>query len=192
VNPKSSYLVHLVAMLVALSAPIVAAGQSSPSDAGAGLWWEVSAGAGGARLTCHLCDPTRQIGPVLGAAVGAYASPRVRMGVEGRAWSNDDGDVRESVYEAGLTTQLHPRRGSGLHLVGGVGWSGYRAESFAYDAVRLTLGVGWDLPLVGPWLVGNRLAVDSSSFASLQNEDVTVAPSVGLSVLRFTVFLRNR
>jgi hypothetical protein len=179
-------------LLVALSAPIAAAAQSSPPDAGAGLWWEVSAGAGGARLTCDLCDPSRQIGPVLGAAVGAYASPRLRMGVEGRAWSNEDGDVRESVYEAGLTTQLHPRRGSGLHLVGGFGWSGYRAERFAYDAVRLTLGVGWDLPLIGPWLVGNRLAVDGSSFAALQNDDVTVAPSVGLSVLRFTVFLRNR
>jgi hypothetical protein len=58
--------------------------------------------------------------------------------------------------------------------------------------VRITLGVGWDLPLIGPWLVGNRLAVDGSSFAALQNEDVTVAASVGLSVLRFTVFLRNR
>lgn len=191
-NPKSSHFAYLVAMLVSLSAPVAAAGQSSPPDTGEGLWWEVSAGAGGARLTCDLCDPTRQIGPVLGAAVGAYASTRLRMGVEGRAWSNQDGDVRESVYEAGLTTQLHPMHGSGLHLVGGFGWSGYRAERFAYDAVRITLGVGWDLPLIGPWLVGNRLAVDGSSFAALQNEDVTVAASVGLSVLRFTVFLRNR
>ena len=79
------------------------------------------------RLSCTICDPARELGPAVGAALGTYANPNLRVGIEGGLWANDDGDVRETVYRAGLAAQLHPRPGSGLHLSGGLGWSGYRA-----------------------------------------------------------------
>ncbi|MDH3206773.1 MAG: hypothetical protein OEO79_09175 [Gemmatimonadota bacterium] len=172
--------------------PSAAFAQSPDEPSPGGIWWEISAGAGGMRLTCAICDPTRELGPAISGAVGAYGSPRVRVGLEGGGWANDDGDVRESVYRAGLVAQLHPRPDSGLHLIGGLGWSGYRAELFTYDAIRLTLGAGWDLPLTGDWVVGNRLLLDAASFASLKNDEGAIASPVGLSVMTFGLYIRRR
>jgi hypothetical protein len=143
-------------------------------------------------LSCSVCDPDRELGPSLSAAVGTYANPRLRVGLEGGLWANDDGEVRESVYRGGLVAQLHPRPRSGLHLVAGLGWAGYRADLFRYDALRLSLGAGWDLPLTGSWVVGNRVMLDASSFASLKNEEGDVATPVGLSVLTLGVYVRRR
>lgn len=179
-------LVVLAAFAPALSAQVP--GANPPL----GLWWEISAAAGGARLTCDVCDPSRELGPSVGVAVGAYASPSGRVGIEGGAWTNRDGGVRESVYRAGVVTQLHLKPGSGLHLIAGLGWAGYRAEDFTYDAVRLTLGGGWDLPLTDAWVAGNRVTLDGSSFGVLKNAGTSVARSVGLSVLTFGVYLRRR
>ena len=157
-----------------------------------GLWWEISAAAGGARLTCGVCDPSRELGPSVGVAIGAHASPSSRVGIEGGVWTHQDGDVRESVYRAGVVTQLHLKPGSGLHLIAGLGWSGYRAEDFTYDAIRLTFGAGWDLPLTAAWVAGNRVTLDGSSYGALKNAGTTVVSSVGLSVLRFGVYVRRR
>ena len=178
-----------VAALASTAPPLLA---QSPVDRGGGLWWEVSASAAAPRLTCDICDPSRQIGPSLTASSGAYARPGLRVGLEGTAWTHEDRGVRESVYGLGLIGHLHPRPGSGLHVVGGAGWAGYRAEQFAVDGFRVTLGLGWDLPLFGPWVVGNRLTLDGMAYASLANDGVEVASPVGLSVIRFGVFLRQR
>ena len=165
--------------------------QSAGSPAG-GLWWSVSVEAAGARLTCDVCDRARDLGASVGVATGAYASSQVRVGIEGGGWTHREGDVREIVYTAGVVAEVHPRPTSGLHLLGGLGWSGYRAEEFRHDAVRLRVGVGWDLPLTSSWLVGNRVLLDSSGFAPLDNEGTVVARSVGLSVVRFGVYVRRR
>ncbi len=148
-------------------------------------------GAGSARLTCDLCQPARDLGPSLDVVVGTFAAPTLRLGVEGGLWTHVDGEVRETVYRAGVQAALHPRVGSGFHLIGGLGWSGYRAEAFGYDAARLTLGVGWDLPIPGPWIVGNSVTLDAASFGSLRNESTAVARDVGLSVVRFGVYVRR-
>lgn len=185
-----------LALAVALCGPAGAEGQNVSGGGNdfqaSGLWWELSLGAAASRLSCNLCDPDREAGPVADLAVGAYASPRLRVGVNGGIWHhNDDGD-RESVYRAGVLAQLHPRPGSGLHLIGGAGWSGYRAGEFGSNTARLTFGAGWDLPLAPGWLVGNHVMVDASAFGALKNEEETVARGVGLSVLRLGVFLRRR
>lgn len=143
-------------------------------------------------LSCTICDPERELGPAVSAAFGTYANRVLRVGLEAGGWAHDDGDIREKVYRAGVVAQLHPRPGSGLHIVGGLGWSGYRAELYTYDAVRMTLGAGWDLPLTGSWIVGNRVLLDAASFGSLQNEQGAVATSVGLSVLTLGIYVRRR
>jgi len=181
-----------IAALAALFAVFAPPLKAQASAGSGGLWWEVSASAAAPRLTCDICDPSRQIGPSVAAATGAYASPRLRVGLEGSAWTNEDGDVRESVYGAGLVAHLHPRPSRGFHLVGGAGWTGYRAEQFGIDGIRVTLGLGWDLPLFGPWIVGNRLTLDGSAYASLANDGVVVASPVGMSMIRLGVFLRKR
>ena len=110
-------------------------------------------------------------------------------------------DFRETVYTAGVVAEIHPRAGSGLHLIGGLGWSGYRAGNvdadpdelgFHYNAPRLRLGIGWDLPLGASWSVGNRVTLDASSLGTLTNEGAPVANAVGLSLVRFGIYLRRR
>jgi hypothetical protein len=184
-------------MYVTLAPPSGALAQSPPD----GVWWSLSAAAASARLACDICDPTRDAGPAVEGAVGTYATPSLRVGVDGGAWTFRDGDFRETVLTAGVVAELHPRPGSGLHLIGGLGWSGYRANDtdpgpdqvgFRYDALRLRLGAGWDLPLTPSWSVGNRVTLDASSLGTLKDEDTPIARSVGLSLARFAVYVRHR
>jgi len=184
--------------VVALSAAIVVGialpGSSLLAQSGAtgGIWWGAQVHAGGARLTCDLCDRSRDLGGGIEASLGAYASDQVRVGVSGGAWTHREDDVREDIYTAGVVAEVHPVRGSGLHVLAGLGWSGYRAGDFALDAPRLRLGAGWDLPVASRWVVGNRILLDAASFASLNNDDASVAESVGLSVVRFALYVRYR
>lgn len=195
-SPWGVVLKTLSAAVLGIALVLVYAGtalaQPAVDTGDSGLWWEFSAAGGGMLLSCQLCDPDRELGPAAGVAVGTYADPRLRVGLEGGMWANDDGEVRESVYRAGILAHLHPRTGSGLNLIAGMGWSGYRAELITYDAIRLSLGLGWDLPLTGSWVVGNRLMLDAASFASLKNEEGDVANSVGLSVLTLGAYIRRR
>ncbi|MEM7416696.1 MAG: hypothetical protein AAF389_14420 [Gemmatimonadota bacterium] len=157
-----------------------------------GIWYGVATSAGSAKLSCDLCDTTRDLGGSVELSFGAWANPALRVGVDGGAWTRSDGDVREKVYSTGVVASIYPRPGSGLHLIGGLGWAGFRAEEFSYDAVRLRLGAGWDLPLTESWVAGNSITLDGASFGSLNNAGTPVAESVGLSVARFTLYIRRR
>lgn len=171
-----------------------AAGQdrSSSGDAeGASLWYGLTAGGAAMRLTCDLCQPVRDLGPAVTLSVGAHAGPALRVGLEGGGWTHEQGRVRERMYGFGLVAHLVPDLERGLYLLGGLGWSGYRSGDFSYDAPRLTVGLGWDVPAFGSWVVGNVVALDASAFASLENGDVTVVRDVGMSSLRVAVQLRR-
>ncbi len=179
-------------LIAALAGASHVAAQGADADAEGRWWWTASASAQGTRLVCDLCDTSRDLGPALDFVLGRYAGSATRVGLEaGYATTTNDGE-RESVWSAGIAAEIHPRPGSGLHVIGGFGWAGYRAADFTYDAVRLRLGVGWDLPLAGSWVVGNRLTYDASSFASLQNDGTPVQESVGLGTLRFGMYLGRR
>lgn len=176
-------------VLTLLSAPVAA---QDVSAARQGLSWGLAVSAGGAHLTCDLCDTSRDLGGGAEAIIGSWAAPALRVSLEGGMWTRSDDNVRENVFTAGIVGAIYPRQGSGLHLIGGLGWTGYRVEDFTYDAVLLRLGAGWDLPLMEGWVAGNRITVDGSSFSSLRNDGTAVSPSVGLSVVRLTLYLRRR
>ena len=180
-------------LAVGPTAPIEARAQA-PGTQGpeAAYWWAVTVGAGSTRFTCDLCTPDRDLGPWAGLAIGASASEAVKVGVEGGFWTHDDDGTREWVYRAGVVAHVYPRVGSGLHLIGGAGWSAYRAEDIRHDAGRLTVGLGWDLALTSGWVVGNTVTLDAASFGSLKNEQVTIDRDVGVSVLRVGVYLKRR
>ncbi|MFG0307215.1 MAG: hypothetical protein ACF8Q5_13480 [Phycisphaerales bacterium JB040] len=180
------------ALAAVLSAVPVAGQAPSERSPASNYWWALTVGAGSARFTCDLCARERDSGPWAGLAIGAAASEAVKVGVEGGFWTHLDGGVREWVYRAGVVAHVYPRAGSGLHLIGGGGWSAYRAEDIRYDAGRLTVGLGWDLPLTPGWTVGNSVTLDAASFGSLKNDQVTIDRDVGVSVLRIGVFLKRR
>ena len=70
-------------------------------------------------------------------------------------------------------------------------WVGYRADQIRYDAGALSLGVGWDVEVLGGWTLGNALRLEAASFGNLRNEGVTVARNVGLSFLRLEVAVKR-
>jgi hypothetical protein len=155
------------------------------------IWVELSAGGGASRLSCDICESERESGPTVDLALGAYATPRLRVGVQSGFWTHADEGFRETTYRAGVIAYVHPKSGSRLFVLTGLGWSGYRAGEFRTDTARLTLGAGWDLPLASGWRVGNTIALDATAFGSLKRQDLTLARGVGLSVIRVGVFLRR-
>ena len=176
----------------AVGSGAIAADPSNSETGSSNYWWALTLGAGSTRFTCDLCTPERDAGPWAGLAIGADASEAVRVGVEGGFWTHLDGNTREWVYRAGIVAHVNPRENSGLHLIGGGGWTAYRAEEIRYDSGRITDGMGWDLPLTPGGLVGNTVTLDAASFGSLKNERVTVDRDVGVSVLRLGVFIKRR
>jgi hypothetical protein len=180
-------------LALALAGPIEGRAQTpNTPEPEAGYWWALTVGAGSTRFTCDLCTLERDTGPWAGLAIGASASDAVKVGVEGGFWTHLDDGTREWLYRAGVVAHVYPRVGSGLHLIGGAGWSAYRAEEIRHDAGRLTVGLGWDLPLTSGWLVGNSITLDAASFGSLKNDQVTIDRDVGVSVLRIGVYLKHR
>lgn len=165
---------------------------SAQAEPGSGIWWSVGLGAGAARFTCELCARDRDTGPLLRLAVGSEARPGLRIGVTGGGWTHVDDDVRETIYQAGLMAKLEVRRGSRLHLIGGLSWSGFRADDFGYDAASLTVGAGLDFPITGPWVASNDLVLDAASFGRLRNDGELAVRDVALSVLRLEVSLVRR
>jgi hypothetical protein len=155
------------------------------------VWYEFTVGGARARLTCELCQTAWDLGPAVTAAFGGYAGERVRLGVEVSRWTYRDPGARETLTGLGLVMHLLPSPRRGLYLIGGLGWSGYRAGDFSYDAPRLTLGAGWDIPAFGRWVVGNVVALDASAFAPLRNGDVTVVRQAGHGAVRFAVQVRR-
>lgn len=180
---------HVATLLaVALGATPAAAQQATPNQ----LWYQVAVGAGSARFTCDPCAPGRDGGPAVRAAAGAWARPGLRVGITAGAWTHERGDLRESVRHAGLTAALDVRPGGPLHLIAGLGWVGWRSDPFAYDAADLSVGAGWNVPLVGRWALSNTAMLHSASFGTLRNDDDTAVRGVSLSLARFEIGLIRR
>ncbi len=163
-----------------------------PAELRSRLWYEFTLGGAGSRLTCDICTAQRDVGAALTAAVGAYASPRVRVGLEVTRWTYLDAGVREHVDGLGVVAHLAPNPQKGLYLLGGAGVTTYRAGEFRYDAPRLSFGAGYDIPAFGKWVVGNVVTMDVAAFGELRSEGVTVLDRVGLSAVRAAVQLRRR
>lgn len=183
----------LAAATLALCAPRVAHAQARAESARSRLWYEVAIGGAGARLTCDLCTPTRDVGAMGSVAIGAYANPNLRVGVELSGWTyTEDPDVREHLDGLGIVAQLTPNPANRIYLIGGLGWSGYRAGDFTWNAPRLSVGVGYEMPAFGSWSVGNTVILDGSGFGALRSDGQTVLRNVGMSSVRASVVIRRR
>lgn len=194
---RRRFAVLLAAAVLAI-APARARAQAAPqaapqgATANAGLWYEVTLGGAGSRLACSICSAHRDLGAVITGALGAYASPTLRVGLELSRWTYRDVGVREMTSGIGLVAHMKPSARSRLYLLGGAGWTSYRASDYTFGAPRASVGVGYDVPLAGAWVAGNVLTMDLAAFGKLRNEGVTVVENVGLSAIRMAVQLRRR
>lgn len=183
------FLAWLLAVLT-LAGPL--AGQEPEAD-GDRFWWDAGVGFTSVHVSCRLCTGDIDSGPSIDLAAGAWASPRVAVGIELGGWTHLDADVRERVLRAGLSGRFTPTPASGFHLVGGLGWMGYRAEDFHYSTLNVLAGLGWRLPVSSGWSVGNRLVLDAAPFGTLKNDGVSVpSGSVRTAALRLSVFVAPR
>ena len=182
-------LAGITASLLAFSA---LAGQETPGPDGDRFWWDAGIGVTSMQMRCGLCTGDIDAGPSLDLAGGAWASPHLAVGIELGGWLHDDDGVRERTLRAGLTGRWSPKLASGFHVVGGLGWMGYRAEEFHYGTLNLQMGVGWVLPITEGWAVGNRLVFDTAPFGTLKNDGVPVAGGIRMGALRFSVFAGPR
>jgi len=191
-RPIARWMLACTAGLLLTASVAGAQRQAMPAQGHSRLWYELTLGGAGARLTCDICATARDVGGAATLAVGAYASDRVRVGVELNRWTYLDQGVREHIKGVGVVAHLVPDPKRGLYLLGGAGLSSYRAGEFTYDAPRVTVGLGWDVPAFGKWVVGNVVAFDAASFGALRNDGTTVVRNVGLSSVRASVQLRRR
>ena len=127
---------------------------SVPAQAQTALWYEVAVGGAGARLTCGICTPDRDVGASISGAVGAYAGKRVRVGLEYSRWSYRDVGVREQSQGLGLVAHLVPNPARGLYLLGGLGIFGLAlASARSTTALRQLRWIVWGAAIgSGPFL----------------------------------------
>lgn len=189
----SRYLLAVLIPALGGTSTIASVVHAQAGPRAASFWFSASAGIASTRLTCDICATQRDVGLALTAAVGTYARPQVRLGIEASRWRfQDPSGVEERWLAFGLVTQVMPDAARGLFLHGGAGWTGYRAGEFSYDAPRLSVGIGWELEANERWFVGSLLSIDAASFGALKNDGATVARDVGLSAIRLSVQLQRR
>ncbi len=144
-------------------------------------------GYGSAKLSCNLCDASRE-GDVSGFAKMGYAlTQQFLLGVEVDAWY-DKADVSKLIGSVGLSVWMYPSRTSGFYLKAGGGLSKYSAskddDHFKTSAFSGQVGVGYDVALsksvaIGPY--ANFIGTSSSEF---QFNDTVVDGSANTSLIQ--------
>jgi Outer membrane protein beta-barrel domain len=179
------------AMFLALAALIVAPPLRAQSSDNSGLSVAVGAGAAWVRVSCDVCQTTRDLGPSAFVRVGKMLRPGVRVAGEVTAWTHEVADERENLGAAMAVLYLHPNDGP-LYVKAGVGYVGYRAgDDIAMNAAGMQVGAGYELRL-GSVALNNYVNLIGSSFASLKNEATTFAGDVNTTMLQFGVGLTLR
>ena len=148
-------------------------------------------GAGWGRVSCDVCQTSRDLGPTAFVRVGTSVRNGVHVAGEATIWTHEVEDERENMGALMATLYLHPQRGA-LYVKSGLGLVAYRAgEQIALNSVGLQLGAGYDLRL-GGLAITNYLNLIGSSFGSLKNGDATIAEDVSTTLLQFGVGLTLR
>lgn len=171
----------LTTVVLGLAAPL---GAQSTGDRG--LWLGAGVGVGWGRVSCDVCQTSRDPGPSAFVRIGKALRPTVRVAGEASAWTHEVVDEREYLGAAMAMLYVFPRQGP-LHVKGGIGYVGYRAgDAIAMNAIGLQLGGGYELRL-GGLALNNYLNLTSSSFGNLKNEGTTIAEDVSTTLLQFGV-----
>ncbi len=180
-----------VLSLVAAAFMLLLAAPGHAQNNGSGLSVAVGVGAGWGRISCDVCQTSRDLGPAAFVRIGTAVRPGVRVAGEATVWTHEVEDERENMGAAMAVIYLHPQQGP-MYVKGGLGFVGYRAgEDIAMNAVGLQLGAGYELRL-GSLALNNYVNLIGSSFGSLKNENTTIAEDVSTTLLQFGIGLTLR
>ena len=183
--------IRTVATVMALAALALAAPVRAQSSNDGGVWLGAGVGAGWVRVSCDVCQTSRDLGPSAFVRIGTSINPILRVAGEATAWTHEAEDVRENLGAAMAVLYLHPNQGA-LYFKAGLGYLGYRAgDDIALNAAGMQLGAGYELRL-GELALNNYLNLLSSSFGTLKNESTAIAEDVSTTLLQFGVGLTLR
>jgi hypothetical protein len=170
----------LVSVALACAAPAQA------QRAGDGVWLSAGAGAGWGRVSCDICQTSRDVGPSGYARIGTTIRPGLRVAAEGTAWTHQVEDERENLGALMAVLYVQPPDGP-LFLKGGLGYIAYRAgEDIAMNTAGLQVGGGFEFQL-GGFALNNYVNLIGSSFGNLKNGSDTIANDVSTTLLQFGV-----
>jgi len=150
-------------------------------------------GYGSAKLSCNLCQESRE-GNVSGfAKMGFALTEQFLLGLEVDAWY-DKQDVSKLLGSFGLSFWMYPSRASGFYIKAGGGLSKYSAskddDHFKTSALSGQIGVGYDVAIsksvaIGPY--ANFIGTSSSEF---QFNDTVVDGSANSSLIQVGLSVR--
>lgn len=181
----------LAAAVCGLLPEAASAQESSPR-----FWGGVGVGTGSARVSCDICENDREAGMTASAALGFGLGERVRLGVEGNAWLDQDDNLDTLLWSATFSGYLYPRGTEGLWTKAGMGIMRYRAETDRDDveanAFGVLIGAGYDIPMSGPFTVGPFVTLATSSRADLKRGETVVRNRVSHSLIHLGVVFHIR
>jgi outer membrane protein with beta-barrel domain len=140
--------VRVVALLAALLG-VASTAQAQYPQRRDGVWIGFGLGYGSSNVACNNCDSGVRIGGVSGfLKVGGSPSRNVLIGGAVNGWSHSDAGFTETMANVTASIYLYPAIRSGLFLTGGLGVSGYHANTFpSSDGTGwgFTAGAGYDI-----------------------------------------------
>jgi hypothetical protein len=176
---------------MALGALMLAAPLRAQSSTNRNLSVAAGLGAAWVRVSCDVCQTSRDLGPSGFLRIGKSLRSGVKVAGEITVWTHEVEDERENLGAAMGVLMLHPNDGP-LYVKAGVGYVGYRAgEDIAMNAVGMQVGAGYELRL-GTLALNNYVNLVGSSFGSLKNESTTIADDVGVTLIQLGVGLTLR
>ena len=183
----------VVGMALAVSVPALSA--QGPMRTGA--WAGLGIGGSSARLTCQVCSGDRETAVSGYVQVGGTISSQVRFGLESGIWWRDESQLQQWIASLGLVGYFYPQRTGGLFFKAGPTGLYYKASDDDEDEVTsrfygVLVGMGYELPSAGSFVISPALTIHASSFGRLASDDETVSRDVNLSLIQLTIGITSR
>ncbi len=104
-----------------------------------GFWIGFGLGYGSANVYCDNCDSGPRTGGITGfLKLGGAPSRNLLLGGAVNGWAHSDSGFTETIANVTASIYFYPQARSGFFLTGGLGFSGYHANT-----VPSTDGTGW-------------------------------------------------
>jgi opacity protein-like surface antigen len=147
----------------------------------------VGLGYGSAKLSCSLCDVSRQ-GEISGfAKLGFALTQQFLIGVEADVW-RDKTTISKQLTSFGLSLWMYPSRTSGFYLKAGGGWSKYSAsdndDEFNTTAFSGQVGVGYEVAVAKSVSVGPYVNFIGTSSSDFRFNDTVIDGSANTSLIQ--------
>lgn len=181
--------VHLGAAMTAALIAFAAA-----PAAAQGFWAGLGVGTGRHSVTCEICIGDGNGGWAVRAAAGTTLGPSLRLGGELHGWTDRTDGVRFTFFSVTPTLYWYPAARQ-TFLMAGVGYANFRgsaeSETIGASSIGLTVGVGYELPLVGRLALAPFASYTGSVLASLRR-DHTIITGAQLSLFQVGVGITHR